>query len=59
MGYVAAFLVYHIGTLMTSGTVGVGFVPGVIAVAAMIGYVLVLVQKGNAKAAAKLAGQKA
>jgi len=59
MGYVAAFIVYHVGTLMTAGTVGAGFVPGLIAVAAMIGYVLVLVQKGNAKAAAKLAGQSA
>lgn len=59
MGYVAAFLVYHIGSLMTVGSVGTGFVPGLIAVGLMIGYVVVLVQKGNAKAAAKLAGQKA
>ncbi len=34
-GYTVAFLVYQIGTLVTTGSVGVGFVPGLIAVAAM------------------------
>lgn len=34
-GYTVAFLVYQIGTLVITGSVGVGFVPGLIAVAAM------------------------
>ncbi len=31
-GYVVGFLVYQIGTLITTGSFGVGFVPGLIAV---------------------------
>ncbi len=49
VGYVVAFLVYQIGTLITLGTVGAGFVPGLIAVAAMVGVVLYLIKKANAK----------
>jgi len=59
MGYVVAFLTYQIGTLMTAGTLGTGFVPGLIAVGAMIAYVLVLMKKGDEKAALKAAGSKA
>ncbi|MCH4891023.1 ferrous iron transport protein B [Acidaminobacter sp. JC074] len=54
MGYVAAFLTYQIGTLITTGTFGTGFVPGLVAVALMIGAVVVLVRKGDQKAANKL-----
>ena len=36
VGYTVAFLVYQIGTLITEGTFGTGFVPGLIAVIAMI-----------------------
>ena len=32
VGYIVAFMVYQVGTLITTGTVGVGFVPGLIAV---------------------------
>lgn len=35
-GYTVAFLVYQFGTLFTTGAFGVGFVPGLVAVAAMI-----------------------
>ncbi len=59
MGYVAAFFVYHIGTLLTAGSIGTGFIPGLIAVAIMIGYVVYLMKKGDEKAALKLAAHKA
>lgn len=35
-GYTVGFLVYQIGTLITTGTVGAGFVPGLIAVIIMV-----------------------
>ena len=47
MGYVLAFLVYQIGTLITAGTLGEGFGPGLIAVAAIIGIVVYLMRKGS------------
>ena len=49
-GYTVAFLVYQIGTLITNGSVGAGFVPGLIAVAAMATFVLALINKNNKKA---------
>ncbi|WP_409970107.1 ferrous iron transporter B [Bengtsoniella intestinalis] len=48
-GYVIAFLVYQIGTLIVDHTVGAGFIPGLIAVALMVGYVLYLIKKADAK----------
>ena len=54
MGYVVAFLTYQIGTLATTGSLGNGFIPGLIAVAAMIAYVVYLVKKGNKLAQLKL-----
>lgn len=49
MGYVVAFVVYQLGTLITEGTVGQGFLPGLIAVAIMIGYVIYLMKRGTVK----------
>ena len=46
-GYVVAFIVYQVGTLITLGTVGEGFIYGLIAVLAMIGYVAYLIYKAN------------
>ncbi len=46
-GYTVAFLVYQIGTLITEGKVGIGFIPGLIAVIAMIAVVVFLIQKSN------------
>ena len=54
-GYVVAFITYQIGTLLTTGALGSGFLPGLIAVIAMIGYVVYLTRKGEQKAAAKAA----
>ena len=53
-GYVLSFLIYQFGTLFTTGAFGQGFIPGLIAVAGMIGVVVYLVKKGNKKAEAKL-----
>ena len=39
-GYTVAYLVYQIGTLITTGTPGKGFVGGLIAVLAMIAIVI-------------------
>ena len=46
-GYAIAFLVFQIGTLITTGSLGAGFVPGLIAVAAMVGVVVYLIQKNQ------------
>lgn len=40
MGYVVAFLVYQVGTLVTTGAFGQGFLPGLVAVSLMVGTVL-------------------
>ena len=37
-GYTVAFLVYQIGTLITTGSLGTGFVPGLIVVAAIAAF---------------------
>ena len=47
-GFTVGFLVYQIGTLITEGTVGAGFLPGLIAVLAMA-LVLVLVINNTEK----------
>ena len=39
-GFIAGFLVYQIGTLITTGAVGAGFLPGLIAVAAIVAVVV-------------------
>lgn len=44
-GYTIAFLVYQIGTLITTGSVGSGFIPGLIAVCAMVAIVVYLIKK--------------
>ncbi len=54
-GYVVAFLIYQIGTLITLGTVGTGFIPGLIVTIALVAWVVVLVKKGDKKALAKKA----
>ena len=48
-GYTVAFLTYQIGTLITTGAVGTGFIPGLIAVSSMIGVVVYLMKKGSEK----------
>ena len=48
-GYTVAFLVYQIGTFITSGNIGAGFVPGLIAVIAMVLIVLGISYRTNRK----------
>ncbi len=46
-GYTIGFLVYQIGTLITTGSLGAGFVPGLIAVAAIVAVVVVIINRTN------------
>ncbi len=54
-GYVVAFLVYQIGTLITEGSVGTGFVYGLIIVAAIAAVVVYLIKKQEKKFEAEYA----
>lgn len=47
VGYTVGFMVYQIGTIVTTGSVGGGFVPGLIAVIAMAAVVAYLIQRTN------------
>lgn len=49
MGYTVAFFVYQIGTLITTGSFGTGFVPGLLAVAVIIGILVILMHRGSMK----------
>ena len=44
-GYTVAFLVYQIGTLITTGAFGTGFIWGLIAVAVMVAFVVYLIKR--------------
>ena len=48
-GYIIAYLVYQIGTLITTGSVGAGFVPGLIAVCAIIAIIVFLCIRSERK----------
>ena len=48
-GFTVGFLVYQIGTLITAGTVGAGFVPGLIAVVAMVVVLVLIINNTNKK----------
>ncbi|MBQ8039319.1 MAG: ferrous iron transport protein B [Lachnospiraceae bacterium] len=48
-GYTIAFLVYQIGTLITTGALGAGFVPGIIAVLVMIAILVAVIIVNNKK----------
>ena len=51
MGYTLAFLVYQVGTLITAGTFGTGFLPGLLIVAVIVGILVWLCRKGDQKPA--------
>ena len=57
-GYVVAYLVYQIGTLVTAGTVGTGFIPGLIAVAVIAAVVVYIIKKQEKKFEAEYALKK-
>lgn len=46
-GYTVAFLVYQIGTLITTGSVGQGFLPGLVVVLAIAAFIIRLIMKEN------------
>ena len=46
-GFTIAFFVYQIGTLLTTGSLGTGFVPGLIAVAVMVAIVVYLMRRAD------------
>jgi len=46
-GFTIGYLVYQIGTLITTGSFGAGFVGGLIAVLAMAGVLVYLIRKAN------------
>ena len=59
-GYTIGFLVYQMGMLITTGSVGAGFLPGLLAVAAMSGIVVFLCANADKKSKAEhaLSGRK-
>ena len=52
-GYTVAFLVYQIGTLITTGGFGNGFIPGLIAVIVIVAIVIGLICKTNKRFASE------
>lgn len=50
IGFTVGFMVYQVGTLITTGSVGAGFAPGLAAVAAMAAAVGVMCVKGSRRA---------
>ena len=56
-GFTVAYLVYQIGTLITEGHVGAGFLPGLLAVAGFGAVILSLIRKADRDAAAQKAAK--
>ena len=54
-GFTVAFLVYQIGTLITTGAVGTGFVPGLVVVLAIVAVIVYLIRKADRSIAAEYA----
>ena len=48
-GYTVAFLVYQIGSLATTGSLGTAFVPGLIAVAVFAAILVMLIRRSDAR----------
>ena len=46
-GYIVGFLVYQAGTIYTTGAVGAGFMPGLIAVVVIVAYIISLIKKAD------------
>ena len=49
VGYTIGFLVYQIGTLITTGAFGAGFIWGLVAVLVMVGIVVAIIVNNNCK----------
>ena len=46
-GYTVAFLVYHVGSLITGAGIGTGFVPGMIAILCMVAIVIFIAKRSR------------
>jgi len=57
-GYAVAFLVYQIGTLITAGTVGTGFIPGLIVMIVFAAIIVYLIKKADKNLDAEYALKK-
>ena len=55
VGYTLGFVIYQIGTLITTGAVGAGFLPGLFAVAVMVAVVVYLCVNSDKKVKAEYA----
>ena len=55
VGYTIGFLVYQIGTLITTGSVGAGFLPGLVVVVAIAAVITYLIQRANKSIAVEYA----
>ena len=58
-GYTISFLVYQIGTLITTGGFGAGFIPGLIAVIVIAAIIVYLIKRNEKKMNAEYALKKA
>ena len=58
-GYTLGFFVYQIGTLITEGRLGAGFLPGLLAVAVIIGVLVYLCVKADDKGNVSAGGYRA
>jgi ferrous iron transport protein B len=47
MGYTVAFITYQLGTLLQTGALGMAFLPGFVAVLAMVSLIIYLMKKGD------------
>ena len=56
-GYTISFLVYQIGTVATTGSLGAGFVPGILAILVMLVIVFALIKKTERQFKAEYARQ--
>ncbi len=52
-GFTVAYLIYQIGTLITTGVVGVGFLPGLLVVAVIVGVMVYLCKNADKAPAEK------
>ena len=52
-GFTVSYLVYQIGTLITTGNVGAGFLPGLLIVAVIVAVIVYLIKESDKKAAAQ------
>ena len=57
-GFTVAYLVYQIGTLITTGSLGAGFLPGLIIVAVIVGIIFYLIRNANQNVSSHYSLQK-